>query len=379
MFEFTQVTYGNVSRARRIDVARDYDAVVVIQRSNPPTNAHVRNVRAAASVGQFAISVKGSSYHPRTVKNPLSDEEVEATWTEIVKDDADVRDKLRFVRVRDYYDNEKWKRNVEKQVYEVLTKEGISQDLARVAILGHSKDETSFYLAMFPDWDQIEVSNYQGLNATDVRTLFYDAENLATHWPMIATMVPAATVGMLKSLAIRPAYEHLVAEYRYIQKILGDEQKFRELKNNPNWELNTNCSDVVIECSDHVLMGYRGGVYGYDQLAFPGGIKGRETFLNAGLRELFEESTFAFTKAYLMQYLVNSHMFDHEGRSQAGVRCSMGFHFNLGNLPLQEVWGKDDMKHRRMIWVPKKEWKDYAPLMFEDHDCVGDYFMHFYD
>jgi bifunctional NMN adenylyltransferase/nudix hydrolase len=202
MFEFTSVTYGAVSRARRIEVARDYDAVVVIQRSNPPTNAHVRNVKAAASVGHFAISVKGSSFHPRTVKNPLTDEEVEATWTEIFKDDADARDKLRFVRVRDYYDNEKWKRNVEKQVYEVLAKQGISQDRARVAILGHSKDETSFYLAMFPDWDQIEVPNYQGLNATDVRTLFYDAENLATHWPMIATMVPAATVGMLKSLAM---------------------------------------------------------------------------------------------------------------------------------------------------------------------------------
>jgi bifunctional NMN adenylyltransferase/nudix hydrolase len=339
-----------------------------------------RPTRMCASVGHFAISVKGSSFHPRTVKNPLTDEEVEATWTEIFKDDADARDKLRFVRVRDYYDNEKWKRNVEKQVYEVLAKQGISQDRARVAILGHSKDETSFYLAMFPDWDQIEVPNYQGLNATDVRTLFYDAENLATHWPMIATMVPAATVGMLKSLAMRPAYEHLVAEYRYIKKILGDEQKFRELKNNPNWELNTNCADVVIECSDHVLMGYRGGVYGHGQLAFPGGIKGKETFLDAGLRELDEETTFTFTKAYLIEnFLRDSQIFDHANRSQAGTRVTMAFYFNMGNLPLQEIWGKDDMAKRRMLWVPKKKWVEYAPMMFEDHDMVGDYFLHIYD
>jgi bifunctional NMN adenylyltransferase/nudix hydrolase len=380
MFEFTRVTYGSVSRARNIEVPSGYDLVVVIQRSNPPTRAHERNVLTAACVGARVASVKGSAYHPRRAKDPLSDEEVEFTWSEIVKDNAEVREKLRFARVRDYYDNGKWGRNVEKEVYAILAADGIPRSEARVAILGHSKDETSFYLTMFPEWDQLEMPNYRGLNATDVRKLFYDADNLEGHWPMISTMVPAATLGMLKSLARLPAYERLVAEYRYINKILGDEQKFRELKNNPDWELNTNCADAVIECSDHVLMGYRTGVYGYGHLAFPGGVKGKETFLDACLRELSEETTFSFTKAYLVQnFLRDSHVFDHPGRSQASTRVSMAFYFNLGNLPLQEIWGKDDMAKRQMVWVPKKEWKDYAPSMFEDHDCIGDYFMHIYD
>jgi bifunctional NMN adenylyltransferase/nudix hydrolase len=379
MFEFTNVMYGAVSRARRIDTPSDYDAVIVIQRSNPPTNAHVRNVKAAATVGRFAISVKGSAYHPRRARDPLTDDEVEFTWKEIFRDDPVVRDKLRFARVRDYFDNEKWKRNVDKEVNAILEAQGIPRSKARVAILGHSKDETSFYLSMFPDWDQIEVPNYRGLNATDVRKLFYDADNLAGHWPMIATMVPPATLAMLKSLALLPAYEILVREYRYINGILADEDKFRALKGKPDWELNTNASDVVIECSDHVLMGYRAGVYGFGQVAFPGGIKGKETFLDAGLRELFEETTFNFTKAYFIEnYLRDSQIFDHPGRSQAGTRVTMAFYFNMGNLPLQEIWGKDDMAKRRMLWVPKKEWADYAPLMFEDHDMVGDRFLHIY-
>jgi bifunctional NMN adenylyltransferase/nudix hydrolase len=42
-----------------------------------------------------------------------------------------------------------------------------------VAIIGHKKDESSYYLEMFPQWELVEVPLVEELSATHIRDLYF--------------------------------------------------------------------------------------------------------------------------------------------------------------------------------------------------------------
>jgi len=39
----------------------------------------------------------------------------------------------------------------------------------KIALIGHKKDQTGFYLNLFPQWHSISIENYRAISATPVR------------------------------------------------------------------------------------------------------------------------------------------------------------------------------------------------------------------
>ena len=79
---------------------------------------------------------------------------------------------LAFSYSYDYkYNEQKWIEDIQTKV-----KSHIPSPKANIGIIGHHKDDSSYYLDSFPQWNIIEMENTELLNATDIRDLYFTNE-----------------------------------------------------------------------------------------------------------------------------------------------------------------------------------------------------------
>ena len=118
------------------------------------------------------ILLTGSANQPRTWKNPFTWQEREQIIRAGLPEH--IHEKIIVRGLRDYPTDPQWVRAVQQVVEEVI---GDEYDPTKVNIIGHNKDDSSYYLEMFPQWDNIHVPNIESINATDVRTALWTAED----------------------------------------------------------------------------------------------------------------------------------------------------------------------------------------------------------
>ena len=144
-----------------------YDTAVVIGRFQIPHKAHIDLLKEAKTIAENVFVLIGSVDIPRNIKNPF-------TFSERVKMLSGALGNTQgytFVGVRDSpYDDVSWV----SRVIEVVPSAG------RICLIGHKKDESSFYLGMFPYWDFIPFENNTGLNSTDMRKRYFSKLSLIT-------------------------------------------------------------------------------------------------------------------------------------------------------------------------------------------------------
>lgn len=127
-------------------------------------------------------------------------------------------------------------------------------------------------------------------------------------------------------------------------------------KNYPFREtLNFNCSDVIVECNEHILLIKRANPPGKGIWALPGGFKNNnETFLGCAIRELFEETGLKLVdysnynpmaspthdntiEKSVEKIVYSKKIFDSPNRTNGIPRITMAFYFRLktpdDNLP----------------------------------------------
>ncbi|MDE4944973.1 ADP-ribose pyrophosphatase, partial [Francisella tularensis subsp. holarctica] len=63
---------------------------------------------------------------------------------------------------------QKWQDELRKKVYKH------AKNNKSIAIVGHIKDSSSYYIISFPEWDYIGVDNYKNFNATEFSQKFYN-------------------------------------------------------------------------------------------------------------------------------------------------------------------------------------------------------------
>ncbi len=121
---------------------------VYIGRFEPPHAAHLEVMREALLQVQKLIVVIGSARAARNIKNPFTAEERQAVMLELLREAGIKGSRVLFVHVRDYYYNESlWLSEVQRGV--AAHTHGSSD----VALIGHLKDESSYYLRSFPAWE----------------------------------------------------------------------------------------------------------------------------------------------------------------------------------------------------------------------------------
>jgi bifunctional NMN adenylyltransferase/nudix hydrolase len=223
-----------------------------------------------------------------------------------------------------------------------------------IALAGMSKDETSFYLKLFPQYESIAVSpeDYEGevLSATAIREHLF-AGNIAT-----APHLDPGVKSAISNLMTYKIWDGLRSDWEYEK---GYEAQWGR---GPHTTV-----DACVVQAGHVLLIKRGNEYGRDLWALPGGFVNRERLIHAAVRELREETKLKVPEKVLFGSLQASKVYDNPFRSNRSHIISHCFKFELENVKagLPEVYGSDDAKHAQ--WIPISMLPSMRDKFFEDH------------
>lgn len=333
---------------------KKYALAVVIGRFQPVHNGHVALINEAKKVANEVLVLVGSSGQPRSYENPFDfgfrERMINSTQNE--------HDSI--VHIEPLYDHIYNENNWCTQVQDIVGE----YTNGKVCLVGHKKDESSYYLDMFPQWDYQEVPEYQPLSATSVRELlFVERVNLE----FLSGVLPTPVYNMLADYIESDVYQEVIEERRFQEKY---RKQFEHLPYAPTFVT----ADAVVFCAGHVLMVRRGAYPGKGLLAFPGGFLDAQTdksVKDCALRELREETRIKVPPAVLESSIVNDRVFDAIKRSARGRTITHAFNIQLKDLQLPKVRGGSDAA--RAEWIPFAELK--SEECFEDHYQIFEYFL----
>jgi bifunctional NMN adenylyltransferase/nudix hydrolase len=358
------------------------DAAVFIGRFQPFHSGHLALLRQALAAAPLAVVVLGSAWQARSPKNPFTwEERAEMIGLAVAEADGPAaRARLRFLPVRDLFDEARWQDAVRHGVEGLLAREGAGRAAPSVALVGHFKDATSDYLRGFPGWRLLSLPRSGPTDATAVRNAYFgcagepahgeaplDRSRLDACLAALTGELPPAVRAVLRAWAALPHYAALAEEWRMLQR-------YRAAWAAAPYPPVFVTVDAVVRCAAHVLLIRRGGAPGRGQWAVPGGfLEPRETLWQSALRELEEETGLRLPETEMRAHLRSVAVFDHPDRSQRGRTVTHAHFFDLGERPLPAVRAGDDAAAVR--WMPLERLPALEPECFEDHFHMLDHFL----
>jgi bifunctional NMN adenylyltransferase/nudix hydrolase len=335
---------------------KQYDTLVLIGRFQPFHNAHLEIIKRATALCDQLVVVTGSANQPRTYKNPFTSEE-RAVMIRYATMGLSLRIAIE-ANPDTIYNDQSWAVRVQALVAK-HTKPG-----DKIAVIGHKKDESSFYLDMFPQWGFENVDQIEPLSAVNIRDLFFKRD---ANMRFIHGVVPSTTYDFLASFSTRPEYEQIIREREFVETY---KKQYASLPYPPIFST----ADAVVIQSGHVLMIKRRAEPGKGLWALPGGYVNANTDKSveaAMLRELREETKIKVPEPVLKGNIVRSKVFDAIDRSPRGRIITHAFFIQLPDGELPKVKGSDDAEKAR--WVPIAEVK--SEECFEDHYEILQHFL----
>lgn len=329
-----------------------YDLAVFIGRFQPFHMGHKAVVREGLSQANKMVVIVGSSGGPRSYRNPFTYEERVQMIKGAFPEDAK---RIITMPLEDtIYNDEKWVKDVQASVQKAFVEAyGGWHPLAKVALIGHKKDNSSFYLKLFPQWESIEVQDQLNLSATDIREAYF------SNVPYVdPALLPVSTRDFLTGFKHNPDYLNIVDEYQFVERY-KDSWKVAPFP--PTFVT----VDAVVVQSGHVLLVQRGARPGKGLWALPGGfLNQEEKIVDAVIRELREETKIKVPAPVLKGNIVASKVFDDPYRSSRGRTITHAYLIHLPpDTELPKVKGSDDAAKAR--WVPLAEVS--RSIMYEDH------------
>jgi bifunctional NMN adenylyltransferase/nudix hydrolase len=338
-------------------MSKKYDTLVLIGRFQPLHSAHLEIIKRATALTDQLVIIVGSSNQPRTYKNPFTFDERAMM----------IKNATRGLNMQVYvepnfdtiYNDQAWAVRVQSIVskYRVLGGAG-------VGIIGHKKDDSSFYLDMFPQWGYEDVELVEFLSAVDIRDLYFKN---SVNYKFIKGVLPETTYDFLLDFAHTDEYRQIIREREFIAE---HNKQYAGLKYPPIFST----ADAVVICSGHVLMIKRRAEPGKGLWALPGGYVNANTDKSveaAMLRELREETQIKVPAPVLKGSIVRSRVFDAIDRSPRGRIITHAFHIVLPDGELPRVKGSDDAEKAK--WVPIAEVR--SDECFEDHYEILQHFV----
>ena len=227
-------------------------------------------------------------------------------------------------------------------------------------MVGCNKDESSFYLKMFPQWALHEEPYAEHVDATQIRELLYNDRSL----DFISGAVAPTTLEFLREF-------RTTADFRYVLNEQTVINKYRKAWEVAPYAPTFVTADAVVVCSGHILLVERGAAPGMGLLALPGGFLDQgERLVDAALRELREETRIKVPMPVLKGSVRDTAIFDHPKRSARGRTITHATLIVLPDGPLPKVKGSDDAV--KASWYPLGSLD--SEMFFEDHMDIIDYF-----
>lgn len=340
---------------------RKYKLAVFIGRFQPYHYGHHSVISNALKIADNVLVLVGSSGGPRTHRNPFTFEERrEMIADQFVKEKGDGY-RLIYRPLYDHsYNDEKWLQEVQttvRSVRDLFKTLGCSISDDEITLVGHSKDNTSYYLKLFPQWHSEDCGNINGLSSTDIRQVYFNAGVTDS----IIDTVPIATEEFLIKFSETEDYTKLVGEYVFVDNYKA---KFANYPFPPTFVT----VDAVVVQSGHILLVRRSGYPGKGLWALPGGFLNTNEKIEDGvIRELREETRIKVPAPVLRGNIVKREVFDDPNRSSRGRTITHAFLIHLpADMSLPKVRGSDDAE--KAHWFPISEVK--REMMFEDHYSI---------
>lgn len=339
-----------------------YACGVFIGRFEPFHNAHLMSIKYALERCDNLVVVLGSSNMARNAKNPWSADERE-NMILLSLPDA-MRKRVKVVQSRDFlYNINIWITSIQRQVHEAMASlvGREIQPTDSIALFGHKKDASSFYLKLFPQWVFEETGIVSHLNATDIRDKYFG--NDASYKDDVTPFVHE----FLEHFKTKDEFKRLQDECHHVAA-------YKEAWRGAPFAPTFVTVDAVVIKSGHVLVVRRKGSPGKGLIALPGGFLNQDELIRDGaLRELKEETGIKVQASDLKDSICDSAVFDHPGRSLRGRTITHAFCINLGHGDLPAVKGADDAE--KAWWMPLSDVHTKDKEFFEDHYHIINHFV----
>ncbi|MBW8721534.1 MAG: adenylyltransferase/cytidyltransferase family protein [Polaromonas sp.] len=309
-------------------IPKKHDVSIYIGRFQIFHNGQLALLRRALEAAPLCIVVLGSAWQARTPKNPFTWQE-RAEMIRLALPEAD-RDRVHFLPVRDYYDQERWVSAVKHGVVKLAGEKSGTLPV----LVGHFKDATSEYLKNFPGWTLDAVESQGRIDASALRDAYFGNAGAALE-PALAALVsqaPASTIAFLRTWAALPYFHELAQEWESLRK---EKAKWAGSPYAPVFVT----VDAVVKCSGRVE----------------------------------EETGMRLLEGDMKNALKAVHVFDHPDRSLRGRVITHAHFFDLGSRQLPEVQAADDAADAE--WIPVDQLAAMEDRFHDDHFHMLDFFF----
>lgn len=336
---------------------KEFDFLVFIGRFQPLHSGHAKVIQEAIDRADKVIVCIGSAFKPRDDHNPWTFDE-RANMISDAFPEVKGKNRLHITPILDLdYNNQGWASAVRMSVNGIMAIERSTPN-PKVGLIGFSKDHTSFYLNMFPEWDSINVDQKVIYNATDIRNAYF---NPAPRIP--SDIIPDSVTKFLKEFLETPDYMYVYEETKFV---LEHKKRWSVAPYPPTFVT----VDAIVVQSGHILLIKRRSAPGKGLWALPGGYINQEEYIeDAMIRELREETLLKVPDPVLRGNINHKfdRVFDGPKRSSRGRVITHAFLIELpAREELPKVKGADDASKAK--WVPIA---DVDPMMmFEDHYAI---------
>jgi bifunctional NMN adenylyltransferase/nudix hydrolase len=333
---------------------------VFVLRCQPFHNAHKKIIHESLNQTDEIIIIVGSSRSSITVKNPWTFEERKSFILGSFSEEQSK--KIHVFSVADLlYSSHTWITSIQNIVNNVVQ----SNDI--VTLVGHYKDDSSYYLNWFPQWKlqtlpYFKNDDHDSIDGTKIRNLLFQNNS---KWK---DYVPENVSVFIDDFMKTEKFIKLQKEFQY----LVNYKKSWEKAPYPRTFVTT---DTVVIQSGHVLLIERKTEPGKGNFALPGGfLSQNETIKQSAIRELKEETKIDVASIVLEKSIKESHVFDHPLRSSRGRTITHAFLIELDHeKSLPKIKGSDDAK--RAFWLSLNDLYSYEENFFEDHIHIIGYFL----
>lgn len=328
--------------------AREHDICVFVGRFQPLHSGHMGVVLKALECAEYLFLLVGSANQARRPDaNPFfASERIEMFMAALP---AEAKSRVILIPMEDSdYSTVDWVNAVNLAVMSRAV-EVTGKMEPRVALIGHAKDHTSFYLKLFPQWNSIDVVSTRELDATNLREAFF-----STNPEVVENMfrrareyndIPVGVQNWMRDFQKQDIYGELVEELAYYKSCLARWERESYPKSR-----NTVTGDALITQASHVLLIQRGQFPQKGTWAMPGGHTDTdETIYDSALREGYEETGIKVPKIVFEKAFVGQDYFDAPRRDPRGRYVGHVFHFDLKPQAPAYDPSKSPVENRRRV------------------------------
>lgn len=377
------------------------DLCVFIGRFSPLHKGHETVIQKGLDSASKMLVLVGSAFEARSYRNPFTVYE----RMEMISSTFNNPNLLVRPLENSAYNLNEWIERVHTAVSEAWKDlRALDSSLPakpKVALIGHSKDESSYYLNLFPLWGSINVPQSIMLSATSIREDLFgsqermkgllevaeqpnaDGKKMNTtvyleNYLVLAraqaqaylntdahAVMSTQVVDFLRGFIHSPAFQTVgeefafVARYKYSWRLAPYEPSF-------------NTADAMVVQSGHILLVKRKAFPGKGLWALPGGfVERNDTIENTVFKELDEETGINIPKAVLKGHVKATQVFDDPHRSSRGRTITTAYLINLKPGPLPKIKKgnrPNDLETLAVQWLLLADLK--REDFFEDHYSI---------